>query len=168
MRNVFVSLIILSLILLWGCLYADSVGKGTSGDNDTDDDTSNCEDNHPPELLNIYYFLKVEDDWTPLEPPITIASADFKNLYIRLEYSDEDCNLEGGEFWLKFEDGDWESVEELPNDIGCSTEKTGYLYPLKLKDVVGALSSGNYQGEVKWTDVCDDESNTLDFEFTLY
>ena len=164
MRNIFVLLVCVCVAA--GCLYAEGVGSGEPSGG-ADDDTSGCEDNQPPQLLGLYYFLKEGESWVQLEMPVSIAPSDFDKFYIRLEYADEDCNLEGGKFWLKFEGGNWQEVEELPDDIGCSTEQTGYLYPLKLKDAVGELTSGNYSGGVKWSDVCEDESNTLEFEFTL-
>ena len=160
-RWVFILVVSFGLIYL-GCLYTSSTGRGSSGDDD--DNAQDCSKNHSPDLLAIHYFV----EGTEVFPPVFIDSTAFENLYIGLEYEDKDCNLAGGSYFLKFQDGDWEEVETLPEDIDCSTAKAGLIYKIKPVDTVGELESGNYSGQVRWTDACDAKSNALDFEFTIY
>ena len=163
MRKLLLLFAIFGLILS-GCLYSYEVGSGEAGDDDSgDDDSSNCDDNKAPELIALHYFV----DATEIYPPITVEANQFANFTIRVEFKDDDCNLAGGTFYLNFNGGGWEEVGQLPKDLPCATSTSGYLYPLKLVDITGELSSGNYSGEIKWADVCGDESNTLDFEFTI-
>lgn len=162
----------LVLVLAFGLSV---VACGGGGDDDSDDDTDDdiidddtddddeCDDNHAPALLGVYYILGQEQ----LTPPVTVSSADSANLGIYFEYADEDCNIPGGHFYIKQtlpEESDWEDLGVLPEDLGCSTADSGYIYGFGFTQ---ALDPASYAGQTKWTDVCGTESNIMDWEFTV-
>jgi len=147
-------------------------GDGNGGDDDSDDDIidddsadddSGCDSNHAPALLSVYYILGSDQ----LTPPVSISSADSANFGIYFEYADEDCNIPGGHFYNKQtlpEESDWEDLGVLPEDLGCSTADSGYIYGFTFS---AALDPADYAGQSKWTDICGTESNIMDWEFTV-
>jgi len=128
-------------------------------DDDDDDDDDDCAGNHAPELLAVYYFIGTEQQ----TPPVTIDQADVSNFGVYFEYADVDCNLPGGHFYYNINDEGWEDLGVLPEDLGCSSADSGLLYGI----VFNEAEPGTYNGQTKWTDVCGEESNIMDFAFTV-
>jgi len=128
-------------------------------DDDIDDDVD-CDQNHPPELLAVHYFLGSEE----LPLPVEITPEESSSFGIYFEYADVDCNLPGGHFYNNINDEGWSDFGVLPEELGCSTADSGLLYGFGFSE---GLDVGAYTGQTRWTDVCGEESNTLGWEFTV-
>jgi len=131
---------------------------------DEDSDRDPCEDNHPPILFAVHYFVYEEE----LAPPVIVEQSDTTSFGIYFEYADADCNLPGGHFFVRFtapqEEEDWQNLGVLPDELGCPSVESSLLYGFGFSQ---ALDPAAYAGEVKWTDVCGAESNVITFEFTV-
>lgn len=79
-----------------------------------------CTANHAPELLDLSVLVNGE----PIELPGSVSEDDA--VVLRVEYADEDCNLNMGEYLIKG-DGDtyFHSGEETLLGIGCSSAADG-------------------------------------------
>jgi len=124
------------------------------------DDDDDCYDNHPPELLTAHYFVEGQE----FSPPVVIAPEESVDLGIYFEYADVDCNLPGGHFYNNINDEGWNDFGVLPEELGCSSADSGLLYGFGFSE---GLDVGAYTGQTRWTDVCGEESNVLEWEFTV-
>lgn len=158
-------LVAIGMFMFLGCLLSSKAGGGLSDDDtsNNDDDTDDCENNHAPELLEISYFI---NDDPIVELPPFINSDDYENFNIRLAYKDEDCNLDGGSFFITLGEGE-PNEGKLKGELGCSSDATGRLYRIDLADVFENPSGGEYECRIWWTDVCKEKSNELEFTFTI-
>jgi len=131
---------------------------------DEDNDRDPCEDNHPPILFAVHYFVYEEE----LAPPVIVEQSDTTSFGIYFEYADWDCNLAGGHMYVRFvepEDTGWQNLGELPPDVSCKGKNDGTpLYGFSFSD---PLDPAHYVGMTKWTDDCGAESEAMDFEFTV-
>lgn len=121
-------------------------------------------ENHPPVLVEVFYFV---GNVLIYPPPIVVTQEESADLHIMFQYADEDCNLAGGHFYNRMtepEQTDWEDLGILPDIIKCSSEQDGIIYGFGFD---GVLDIGFYSGETKWTDVLGAESNVMSWEFTV-
>ncbi len=155
-------------LALAACSAGDDDSKGLPKEDfpeedDQDDESSPCSNNAAPQLTGPIYLL----DQQQLTPPITIGQEDIALFGIYFEYADNDCNLVAsygeGHLLVNINDQGWQDLGGHPDDIGCSTEQTGYIYGFNFAHI----EPGDYAGQAKITDACDADSNPVSFEFSV-
>jgi len=160
----------LGVVSCGGCEENNKEEQDDDFDDDNDDDDDDiCDNNTPPELTAQHYILEQNE----LTPPVAIASADTPNFGIYYEYADEDCNLyvdadkKGHSFVKQLlpSESDWQDLGAHPENIGCSSDDSGLIFGFYFG--TEPLPAEFYKGQTKWTDACGDESNVMDWEFTV-
>lgn len=124
-----------------------------------------AQENNPPNLRAVYYFVNNVIRWP--DPIVTVTVEESAHLSIMFQYSDADCNLAGGHFYVRQiepEETDWQDLGVLPDNVKCSSEVDGLIYGFGFN---GALEPDYYLGETKWTDAQGAESNVLQWEFEV-
>jgi len=112
---------------------------------------SNCASNVPPNLAGLYYSTEGSTTPRKVDPG--------EEIRFYLDYEDINCNLYGGELWVRVDGGEYVRQQEpLPQEFNCSADDAGGYFRV---EVPNSYEAGVHEFEVKAVDLCGGESNGL-------
>jgi len=114
-----------------------------------------CSQNTEPVLGPVQYFLGDVE----LEDNPTIGRDE--ELTVKIYWTDDDCNLAGGEIDIK-EDDDYERYQRLPADAGCNSDESD---PIIYEP--DDMSLGEHVVRFKAEDLCEDRSDNIKVRYTV-
>lgn len=116
-----------------------------------DEKSGDCQDNSSPVLYNVV-ILEGE---TVLYEGYKINPGAKLNFY--LNYSDSDCNINGGQIWLKWKDSPVEVIAQIAADNGC----IGEWPEVGLGFFKTVTESGTIDFSINISDSCGKKSNAV-------